>query len=100
MNTVGIVLFLGFGLLIILPFTILVIVLVVKGKNQSWRGRIVDKNENEVEDEGRVSTYYSVTVELEDGKERKIAVDSKKYNEWKVGDQLEKKKGETWPQKV
>jgi hypothetical protein len=100
MHTLGIILFLGFGLLIILPFAILVIVLIIKGKNQSWAGRIVDKNENEVEDDGRVSTYYSVTIELEDGKERKIAVDSKRYGEWKVVDKLEKKKGDTWPQKV
>ena len=100
MEFLGIVMFLGFLLLIVLPFTILIIVLVKKGKDQAWKGTIVDKNDNQVEDDGRMSTYYYVVVQIDDGKERKIAVDAQRYKEWKVGDRLEKIKGEIWPIKV
>lgn len=102
MDKIPIILFgVLFGIIVI-PFSILIITLLIKGKKQAWKGTIIDKERNERRDDdtNRISTYYTIVVKLEDGKEAKIAVDSGRYNQWNVGDKLEKKSGQMWPEKI
>jgi len=101
MEAIGLILFLGFLFLIIVPFTILIVVLVVKGKNQAWKGTIVDKLESTHTDmDDHTTTNLIAVVQIDGGREAKIAVDRNRYNEWEVGDRLEKVKGESWPKKI
>lgn len=94
-----------FGVLffvIIVPFTILIIVLVIKGRKQAWKGVIIDKEKREKRDfdTDRLETSYIVVIKLESGREKHMEVDLGRYNEWNVGDKLEKVSGEMWPMKV
>ena len=46
------------------------------------------------------TTNFIVVVQIDNGREAKIAVDKSRYDNWEVGDRLEKVKGESWPQKI
>jgi len=98
---IGLIFFLGFCIVIILPFTVLIISLIIKGRNQAWKGTIVDKLESTNTDmDDHTTTNFIVVVQIDNGREAKIAVDKSRYDNWEVGDRLEKVKGESWPQKI
>jgi hypothetical protein len=74
----------------------------MRGRKQAWTGTIVDKLAKNVKDSDRggTQTFYTIVIKLDSGKQAKIAVNSTRYKEWKVGDRLEKKSGQNWPEKI
>ena len=97
-----IILFFGFFFLLIVGFFTLIGKLVIKGKNQAWVGEVIDKNyvQKKDDDSHRVSHLYSLKVQLENGEVHSIPAKTDFYNQIKVGDKLEKKKGAFWPVKI
>jgi nitrogen fixation protein FixH len=94
------ILFGGFFLLLIVGFFALVIKLVSKSKAMSWKGEIIDKKYFHREAFDEKEDIYSVVVKTEEGKEMKIGVGRQDYEDYKVGDKLEKKKGELRPKRI
>ncbi|MBN2016025.1 hypothetical protein JW766_04295 [Candidatus Dojkabacteria bacterium] len=89
------------GFIIVAPFTVLVLYLLNKGRKSSWNGKIVDKlHKVGTDDDGRDVHYYTLVVKTEEDKTLKIGVSYEEYNQFKVGDKLEKKSGQFKPQKV
>jgi len=72
----------------------------MKGKNQSWKGEVIDKVRFEKKDDDtkRTETFLSLKVQLENGEIHSIPARPDFYNRVKVGDRLEKKKGALWPE--
>lgn len=97
-----IVIFFGFFLLLIIGFFVLVGKLFIQGKNQVWTGEVIDKNyvQKKDDDSPRVSHLYSLKLQLENGEVHSIPAKQDFYNQIKVGDKLEKKKGALWPVKI
>lgn len=56
--------------------------------------------EEKDDDTKRVSRLLSLKVRLENGEVHSIPATVEFYNQTKVGDKLEKKKGELWPKKI
>lgn len=48
----------------------------------------------------KTESDFLIIVNTDNGKEIKIVVDKSRYDNWKVGDRLEKVKEENWPQKI
>ncbi|PIY72345.1 hypothetical protein COY87_01440 [Candidatus Roizmanbacteria bacterium CG_4_10_14_0_8_um_filter_33_9] len=95
------IIFMGFFLLLILGFFALVGKLVIKGKNQEWKGEVIDKSNFEKKDEDdHVSHILSLKVQLENGEAHNVPAQPDFYNQIKIGDKLEKKKGALWPVKI
>jgi hypothetical protein len=89
------------GFIIVVPFSVLVLVLVLKGRRSSWRGEIVDKMRKTGRDEdGNAVEYYTIIVKTDTGKTVKVAVSLAEFNGYKVGDKLVKESGTFKPQKV
>ena len=90
-----------FGLLV-LGFLIFVFKLVKKGKDSAWIGKLVDKKyaEKDKEDSNLKEHFYTLVFETKEGKTVKVGTSLKVYNEYKIGDRAEKKKGELWPKKL
>lgn len=94
------------GLIFLLPFVafiVFVIKLIVKGKNEGWKGTVIDKNHNTRRDSdhhNKVDHFFSLKIKMTDGKERNIAVSSQFWNDCKVGDTIEKPKGDLYPKKA
>ena len=95
------------GIIFLLPFIAFIafiIKLIVKGKNEAWKGTIIDKSHNakrgSFEDSNKTENFYSLKIKMADGKERNIAVSSKFWSDSKVGDTIEKPKGAMYPTKV
>jgi hypothetical protein len=97
-----IIIFFGFFFLLILGFFVLVGKLVFKAKGDSWKGEVIDKVDFEKKDDDtkRIEHLLSFKVRLDNGEVHSIATSGKFYNEVKVGDRLEKRKGELWPRKI
>lgn len=95
-----IIIFFGFFLLLIFGFVALVGKLFIKGKNQAWKGEVVDKVKFEKKDDDskRTETLLSLKVQLENGEIHSIPARAEFYNKVKIGDRLEKKKGALWPE--
>lgn len=101
----------GCAFLVMLPFVIpialvfiFIVKLILKGKAEGWKGKIVDKTHTSkrgsFEDSEKVEHYYALKVLMSDGKERNIAVSGQFYSECEVGDEVEKSKGSLYPRKV
>lgn len=94
------------GIIFLLPFIAFiafVIKLIVKGKNEAWKGEVIDKNHNTKRDSDRhnkIEHFYSLKVKMTDGKERNIAVSGDFWRSCEVGDTIEKPKGALYPTKV
>lgn len=88
-------------LVVVLPIS-LIVLLVLKGKKQSWTGEIINKKVNEKRDfdTDRLETHYIVTIKKDNDKQINLEVDPSRYNLWSIGDKLEKTKGKLWPEKV
>lgn len=86
----------------ILPFGILIAYLFFKGKKQAWKGEIIDKKITTTEDfdTDREETHFKIIIKLESGRTKYLEVDRTKYDAWEIGDKLEKRSGELWPEKV
>ena len=97
-------------LLIFLAIFIVPIVLFVKWvktkkenqKASSWKGKLVDKEHAEWEDEDSPYTkdLYTLRFKTDDGKDVKINVARDEYDKWEKGDGAVKKAGELLPVKT
>lgn len=95
------IVFFGFFGLLVLGFFILVGKLFMQGKNSSWQGEVVDKSDfAKKDDDNKVQHILSLKVKLDNGETHSIPATADFYNKIKVGDRLEKKKGELWPKKI
>ena len=94
------------GIIFLLPFVafiVFIIKLIVKGKNEAWKGTVIDKNHNtkrDSDEHNRIEHLYSLKIKMTDGKERNIAVSGQFWNSCKVGDTIEKPKGAIYPTKA
>ncbi len=92
-------------LLFLLPFIVVIyfiIKLIVKAKNQGWTGTVMNKQHRVREDfdSDRKEDAYILTVNMSDGREHHIEVSGSFWNAIKIGDKIEKPKGELQPKKV
>ena len=96
-----IVFFSIFGVLIIL-FLSFVFKLIKKQKDSSWTGEVIDKKHNQVPDidSDDMQDIYYIVVKLDNGKEIKSGLSSFSFNDFQIGDRVEKKKGELYPKKI
>ncbi|MDD3475051.1 MAG: hypothetical protein PHP08_04120 [Candidatus Dojkabacteria bacterium] len=101
---VGIVriLFYIFIFFVVLIPIALVIFLILKSKKSAWKGEIVGKKELDKEDfdTNEIEHIYKVIVRIDGGRDKHMEVDRDRYEMWNIGDRLEKKSGEMWPEKV
>lgn len=95
-----IIVFFGIFFLLILGFIGFIGKLFIKGKNQAWKGEVIEKVvfEKEDDDTHKKSRLLSLKVKLENGEMHSIPARVDFYNTVKVGDMLEKKKGALWPE--
>lgn len=102
MNNLALIFFLVLFFIIVVPITLFIIIAVIKGKKQSWKGEITDKyiHTKKDFDTNREETSYIVSIKIDSGREKKMEVDKNRYDEWSKGDRLEKVKGEMWPKKI
>jgi len=75
---------------------------VFKKRNDSWKGKLVDKKHKKVYDEDGdySSDRYILKFETENGKKKKASVKKKDFDEANIGDSYEKKKGSFTPTKI
>jgi len=94
------ILFFGFFFLLIIGFIGLVGRLFIKGKEDSWKAKVIDKvTIDKMDDETRRTEHLlSLKIQLENGAIHSIAARPDFYNKVKIGDRLEKKKGSLWPE--
>ncbi|MCX6730421.1 MAG: hypothetical protein NTZ55_01090 [Candidatus Roizmanbacteria bacterium] len=85
-----IVIFFGFFFLLIIGFFVLIGKLFIKGKNQAWKGEVIDKVKFEKKDDDtkRIERLLSLKVQLENGEIHSIPATVEFYNKVKVGDKL------------
>jgi hypothetical protein len=97
-----IIIFFGFFALLIIGFFVLIFKLIMKSKNESWTGEVIDKKHNEVKDfdSNIAHDYYFLVVKMDSGKVRKIGLSGALWDKFAIGDKLEKPKGKLLPQKV
>lgn len=97
-----IIIFFGIFFLLILGFFGLIAKLFIKGKNDSWKAEVIEKmvNIQKDDDSKRTSRLLSLRIQLENGEIHNIPAQVDFFNSVKVGDRLEKKKGELWPKKI
>ena len=102
-ENVPLIFMLGCCSVIVIPFSVLIFVLVMRGKKQAWLGTIISKEYREKEDfddSNKKESIYTVKIKIDNGKEFNMAVDSGRYHAWKEGDRLKKESGKLWPEKV
>lgn len=93
-----------------LVFIVVVIVIIVmlvklshkKTRGKYWIGKVADKKISKSNDEdGNTTTIYRLIVVTDDAdKPKKVTVSGTLFNEFNVGDKIEKKLGELHPTKV
>ncbi len=88
--------------ILIVGFVVLIVYLIKKTKDSEWEGKIKDKLHKQREDFDSNIThdYYTLVVDTDEGKERKIGVSKKMFHNCKVGDTLKKEKGDLRLKKV
>lgn len=71
-------------------------------KQSSWKGEVVSKHHEEayLDDNGSSPEKYRVTFKINTGKKVTVDVFQKEYENYKIGDKAEKKKGEYFPSHV
>jgi len=92
----------------ILPAVVIVLFikfLAKRGKQRrdsSWKGKLVDKDHTEYEDDDSSTTrdLYTLYFETDEGQKIKLNVPYEIYNKFKVGDKVEKETGQLHPKKV
>ncbi len=89
--------------ILIVGFVILIVYLIKKQKADSWTGVVKDKMVRQKEDfdhPGRIETFYTLIVQTDDKRELKVGMSKEELESYKVGDRLEKRKGELKPKKI
>lgn len=68
-------------------------------KKQAWKGELIKKTKNEDDESG--VTYYKLIFKTEEGKKKRVQVTSQKaFDQFNIGDKVEKKSGEYFPTKI
>lgn len=75
---------------------------VKKQKQQSWQGKLKDKEHLEYhdDDEAYSKDLYTLIFETNNHQEIKLHAPKKIYDQWQVGDKAQKKTGELYPEKL
>jgi len=96
-----IILFFVFFGLIIVGFLGLVAKLLIKAKNSSWEGEVIDKKHKVIDDfdEGKQDRYI-VVFQTKEGKKLNVEASHSIWESYKIGDKAIKKSGTLWPEKV
>lgn len=96
-------------ILFVLPILIggiIIVRLAVKGvakqKNSIWAGTLIDKSyfEKEDMDSSIKEDHYTLTFQSDDGEIRKLGVAKKFYDQFHVGDRVQKDQGKIFPAKI
>jgi hypothetical protein len=96
-----IIIFFGFFGLLVIGFFVLIGKLISKSKNESWQGEVIDKKHNVTEDmDDKVTNSYFLVVKMDNGTERNVGLSPKMWDEFKIGDKIQKPKGKLYPSKV
>jgi len=98
-----IILFFGFFGFLIFGFLFIVMKLVLKSKNSSWKGEVIDKKHKEIrdsDDHNKMNHFYYLVVKTEEGKEMKVGLSHELWDKFVIGDKLEKPKGKLFPEKM
>lgn len=89
-----------FGVMVV-GFLAIVFKLISKAKNDSYRGKVIKKTFFTSENtEGDSTDFYTLELECEDGKNRKVPVGASEYKAAKEGDIYIKEKGKLRPHKI
>jgi len=97
-----------FLFLFVLPVTVVVLFIKFLSKKtkqrraSSWKGKLVDKDHTEYEDDDSSITndLYTLYFETDKGEKIKLNVLKNIYDEFKVGDKAEKETGQLNPKKI
>jgi hypothetical protein len=98
-----IILFMGFFGFLIFGFLFIVFRIIIKSKNSSWTGTVIDKKHNEVrdsEDSHKMNHFYYLVVKTNEGKEMKVGLSYQLWEAFAVGEKITKPKGKLFPEKV
>ncbi len=88
-------------LLLVFGFFFLIVKLILNAKKDAWTGTVLEKVHNTKRVEhNRFEHFYYLVVALDGGKERKIGLSAKMFDDFKKGDRIEKTKGELYPKKI
>jgi len=88
----------GIMCVLIVGFLGLVIFLILKGRQQAWTGKIVDKlHKVGSDDDGRDVDYYTLVIKTDAGKTVKLGLPESEFKGYKIGDKMEKKSGKIKP---
>jgi hypothetical protein len=71
-------------------------------KQSSWEGEVIGKHHEEAysDDNGSSPEKYKVTFKTNTGKKVTVDVFQKEYDNYKIGDKAQKKKGDYFPTKL
>ena len=97
-----IIIFFGIFGILVFAFLGFVLKLIMKQKNTYWIGTVIDKKHNQTEDfdsGNPVDTYY-MEVKCDDGKEVKSGLSANTFNDFQIGDRVEKPKGQLQARKI
>ena len=97
-----IILFFGFFGLLIFGFLAFIFKLIMKSKNSSWTGEVMDKVHNQKRDydSHRMEDFYYLVVMTDEGKEMKIGLSGPMWEQFNKGDKIKKPKGKLFPEKI
>ena len=78
--------------------------LITRSKNVGWQGEVMKKEHNTApnyDDETRDDHFYYLVVKMDEtGEERKIGLSEKLWNQFEIGDKIQKPKGKLFPNKI
>lgn len=88
-------------LVLIVAFLLFVGRLILKAKNSSWSGTLIEKiHRTGKDDDGYTTNFYTLVFETSEGKKIKITTSKKLYDQYEKGDHAEKPAGKLWPYKI
>jgi hypothetical protein len=99
-----IIIFFLFFLVLVVGFLSVVAKIIYRGRKSAWKGEVVDKLFNErrgsFEDSDKINQFYTLVFKTDTGQTIKSAVAKSMYDDFSIGDKVEKKSGTNWPQKM
>lgn len=99
-----IIIFFGFFGLLVFGFLFLIFKLIMKSKNSSWQGKVVDKKffQKTRDDDGihKKENFYHLVVETDSGKTMKVGLSGEMWDKFSIGDKITKPKGSLYPSKI
>lgn len=104
-KVMGLFFFIFFFIVPVIVIVLFIKHLTKKGKQRrasSWKGKLVDKDHTEYEDDDSSTTkdLYTLYFETDEGEKIKLNVLKDIYDEFKVGDKAEKETGQLNPKKI